>query len=248
MDDRRLYRIGALAAVAGAAAQLVATVLEPDSSGDLAKAIRVVGDSGLWNGDRLLDLIGVFLTVAALTVVGGSFTEGADREWARIGQPFLLLMGALGAAAVFAGANMKEMASAWAGAAPHAQQSYLAAFDVSRNAKDDLFFGAFLALGLYLAALAVAILAGRVYARSIGWAAALSAVLVLTGDLLLLASDAAFVAVLVGFGLFMVVLIALGVSMWRHARRPHRHGTARAPRVRQREPAFSRRDTQEVKS
>ena len=228
MDDRRLYRIGALAAIAGAVAQLVATVLEPDSSGDLAEAVRVVADSGFWNGDRLLDLIGVFLTVAALTVVGRSLAEGSGREWARVGQPFLVLMGALGAGAVLAGANMKEMANAWAGAAPHAQQSYLAAFDASRNAKDDLFFGAFLALGLYLATLAFAILSGRVYARWIGRAAALSAALVLAGDLLLLASDAAFVAVLVGFGLFMVVLIALGVSMWRHARGPHRHDSADA--------------------
>jgi hypothetical protein len=249
MDEPRLYRIGAAAAIAGAAAQFVATVLEPDSSGDLHNAVKVVADSGFWNADRLLDLIGVFLTVAALTVVGRSFTEGSEREWGRVGQPFLLLMGALGASAVFAGANMKEMANAWAGAAPQAQQSYLAAFDASRNAKDDLFFGAFLALGLYLAALAVAILAGRAYARSIGWAAALSAALVLTGDLLLLAADVAFLAVLVGFALFLVVLIALGVSMWRYARRPRRRGSASTRRVRQAPPpSLSLRDPQEVES
>ena len=221
MDDRRLYRLGATAAIAGAAAQLVATVLEPDSSGDLAKAIRVVAGNGFWNGDRLLDLIGVFLAVGALTVVGCTFAEGPEREWARIGQPFLVLMAALGAGAVLAGANMKELANAWAGAAPHAQQSYLAAFDASRNAKDDLFFGAFLALGLYLAALAAAILSGRLYARWVGRAAALSAGLVLAGDLLVLVADAAFLAVLVGYGLFMVVLIALGASMWRRVRDPN---------------------------
>jgi hypothetical protein len=248
MDETRLYHIGAAAAIAGAAAQFVATVLEPDSSGDLPKAVKVVADSGFWNANRLLDLIGVFLTVAALTVVGRSFTEAWEREWARVGQPFLLLMGALGASAVFAGANMKEMANAWAGAAPHAQQSYLAAFDASRNAKDDLFFGAFLALGLYLAALAVAILAGRVYARWIGRAAALSATLVLTGDLLLLAADVAFLAVLVGFALFLVVLIALGVSMWRYARQPQGHGSASARRARQAPPPLSLRDPQEVES
>jgi hypothetical protein len=248
MDDRRLYRTGALAAIAGAVAQLVATALEPDSSGDLAKAVRVVADSGFWNGDRLLDLIGVFLTVAALTVVGGSFGEGSGREWARLGQPFLVLMGALGAAAVFAGANMKEMANGWAGAAPHAQQSYLAAFDASRNAKDDLFFGAFLALGLYVATLAVAILGGGVYARWIGRAALLSAALVLAGDLLVLAADAAFVAVLVGFALFTVVLITLGVSMWRHARRPPSTGSAGTRIPREAAPAFGHRDPQQVKS
>lgn len=248
MHDRRLYRIGAAAAIAGALAQLVATLLEPDSSGDLDKTVRVVADSGLWNGDRLLDLIGVFLTVAALTLVGRSFAAGFGREWARAGQPFLVLMGALGAAAVFAGANMKEMANAWAGAAPRAQQSYLAAFDASRNAKDDLFFGAFLALGVYLAALAVAILAGRIYMRWIGWAAAASATLVLTGDLLLLAADAAFAAVLVGFALFMLVLIALGVSMWQHAGQSGLYGPVSARKVRTPAPASSLRDHQEVES
>ena len=246
MDDRRLYRIGAAAAIVGAAAQLVATALEPDSDGDLNKAVRVVAHSGFWNGDRLLDLIGVFLTVAALTVVGRTFAEGSGREWARVGQSFLLLMAALGAAAVFAGANMKEMADAWAGAAPHAQQSYLTAFDASRNAKDDLFFGAFLALGLYLAALAVAILAGHIYARSIGWAAAVSAALVLTGDLLLIAADAAFIAVLVGFALFTLVLIALGVSMWRRADQFHMYGPAGTRKVQSRAPALTLRNPQEV--
>jgi membrane protein implicated in regulation of membrane protease activity len=112
---------------------------------------------------------------------------------------------------------MKEMAVAWASAAPHAKQSYLASFALSRNVKDDLFFCAFLALGVYLATLAAGILAGRDYARWIGRAAAVSAVLVLAGDLLELVFDPAFVAVLVGFALFLVVVIALGASMWRRA-------------------------------
>ena len=51
----------------------------------------------------------------------------------------------------------------------------------------------------------------------------------LAGDLLVLASDAAFVAVLVGFALFMAVLIALGVSLWRHAVAPRPRATEEAP-------------------
>ena len=77
---------------------------------------------------------------------------------------------------------------------------------------------------MYLAALAAAILTGGVYARWIGWASAVGAALMLSGDLLVLVSDAAFIAVLVGFALFMAVLIALGVSMWRQ-------GAAPQPRV-----------------
>jgi hypothetical protein len=220
VNDRHLLRIGAVAALTGAAAQFVATILETDPGSDPATAIRVVANSGFWNGDRLLDLIGAFLTVGALTVLGRTFAEGRAREWAFVGQPFLVLMGALGAGAIFASANLKEIADAWAGAAPHAKQSYLAAFDAAQQRPDDLFFGAFMALGLYLATLAAAILVGQLYPRWLGWAAAASAVLVLAGDLLELIADAAFVALLAGFALFLVVLAALGASMWRLAPAP----------------------------
>ena len=215
--DYRILGVGAVAAVAGALSQLVATVLEPDWSGEPGDAARVVADSGFFVTDRVVDLIGVLLTVGGLTVVYRTFAEGAGRDWARLGQPFLVLMGALGSAGVVAGAVMKEMADRWADASGGAKQSYLASFDAASNLTEDLFFAAFLALGLYLAALAVAILTGGVYARWIGWAAAVSAFLVLAGDLLLLASDAAFVALLAGFVLFLAALIALGVSLWRQA-------------------------------
>ena len=192
-------------------------MFEPDWSGEPGDAVRVVADSGFFTADRLIDLIGVLLTVGALTVVARTFPEGTGRDWARLGQPFLVLMGALGSAAVVGGAVMKELADSWADASVGAKQSYLASFDAASNLADDLFFAAFLALGLYLAALAAAILTGGVYSRWIGWAAAVSAVLVLAGDLLLLASDIAFLALLTGFALFLAALIALGVSLWRQA-------------------------------
>ena len=46
---------------------------------------------------------------------------------------------------------------------------------------------------------------------------ALSAALLFSGDLLNIEYDAAFAAVLVGFVLFLAVLAALGISMWRRA-------------------------------
>jgi hypothetical protein len=114
MNDS-LLRIGAFAAAAGAAAQLVAFTLEPDWSGDPGKAIRVVAGN---EGGRLLDLIGVFLTVAALTLVGRTLDEGAGREWIRVGQPLLVLMGALGASGIAVGAIMKDLANTWGDAGP----------------------------------------------------------------------------------------------------------------------------------
>jgi len=227
MNDSHLLRVAGGAAVAGATAQFLASLLEPDWGGEPGKAVRVVADNSFWNGDRLLDLIGVFLTVGALTVVGRTFAERSGCEWARVGQPFLVLMAALGASAVATGATMKVLAQRWADAAPQLKQSYLAAFDAASRLTEVLFFAAFIALALYLTALAVAILAHRVYARWIGWTAAASAILVLTGDLLNISFDAAFLAVLAGYVLFIGVLVALGVSMWRHASRRTLEGSAR---------------------
>lgn len=214
-----LLHIGAAAAVVGAAAWLVASLLEPELSDDPDQAIRIVAGNDVWTGDRLAYLVGIFLTVGALTLVGRTLGEGG-REWARVGQPFLVLMGALGAAAVAMGAIMKDVANAWSDAGPDATQAYLATFDGAGKANQALAWCAFFALGLYLATLAAGILTGRVYARWIGCTSAASAVMLLAGGLLELVLDPAFVLLLAGFGLFLVAQIALGVSMWRQAATP----------------------------
>ena len=67
-----------------------------------------------------------------------------------------------------------------------------------------------MALGLYLAALAVAILAEAVFARWIGWASAVAAVLVTCGNLLSILFDAAWFAVLAGFAVFQIIVVSSG--------------------------------------
>ena len=220
MDDRRLLRLAAVAAVVGALAQVAAGLLEPDLGDDPADAIRVVADNSIWIGGQLLDLVGLFLTVAAFTVVGHTLAEGPGTRWARVGQPFLVLMGALGAGGIVSGAVMKDVADTWAATPPGAREPYLASFHATSIATEDLIWVALLALGVYLTVLAAAILSGSVYARWIGWTSAVGALLLLSGELLELVFDAAFVAVLAGFVLCMTVLVALGVSMWRQGTRP----------------------------
>ena len=216
MNTNWPLRLGACAAIAGAAASLTATLFEPDWGGDAEEAVRVVAASGLWNENRLLDVIGVLLKVAALTMAGRLLAQ-AGSVWARVGQPFLILMAALGASAIATGAAMKDMADNWAAAQGDTKASYLAAFDALVSTTEVLFFVAFLALGMYLAALAAAILADGVFARWIGWAAAVGAVLMICGNLLTIVSEPAFLGVLAGYALFLVVAVAVGVSMWRQA-------------------------------
>lgn len=213
-NHRRIARIGAVAAVAGAIAQVVATLLEPDRPNDFA-AIRVVADNGIWTFDRLLDLIGLLLAVAALAVVGRAFATRPARAWADLGQPFLVLFAALGAGAVVTGATLKDIAVAWTTAGQEAKPAQLAAFAATSNLTDALFFGAFMAMGVYLGTLAAAILADGVHARWVGWATGVSAALILFGNLLVLVADSAFLAVVAGLMVFMVVLVAMGVSLWR---------------------------------
>ena len=74
-SDGLLLRVGAVAAVGGAVASLIATVAEPDSSGDPTHAVRVVANSSVWTFDRLLDLIGALLLVGGLTVCRGTFAK-----------------------------------------------------------------------------------------------------------------------------------------------------------------------------
>ena len=216
-QEQGLLRLGALAAVLGATAQVLAAVLEPQRNGKVEHDIRLAADSGIWTADRLLDLFGLFLTVLALTIVARTFTEVPGKDWIRLAQPFLIVMGAVGVVAIVTGANLKEIADSWHKAAASEQNGYVASFDGMSDLTDALFFGAFIALALYFGALAKAILLGGVYARWIGWAAAAAAALVLVGDVLVLAFDAAFVALLLGFLLAMIVVVALGVTMWRAA-------------------------------
>lgn len=216
MNDGRLLRLGAVAALAGAAAQVVASALEPDCGGDPGKAVRGGRERRLERRPPARPVRGLYGSRGPHSL-RADVSGRAGREWSHAGQPFLVLMAALGSAAVLSGADMKQMADRWTDARPGAKQSDLAAFDASSMTTEDLFFGAFRALGFYIAALAAAILLGGLYARWIGWAAGVSAVLVVTGDLLDIAFDAAFVAVLAGFAVFLTVLIALGLAMWRRA-------------------------------
>ena len=77
--------------------------------------------------------------------------------------------------------------------------------------------GGIVGFGLYLVTLAAAVLSTRLYARWIGWAAALAAPLFAVGVVVELRWAGGTVAGAVGFLLAIVVLVALGVSMWRRA-------------------------------
>lgn len=217
MSQHTMEKTAGVAAVAGAIASLAATVAEPDWGGDDAtEAARIVAGTRLWDADRLLDLVGLVLTVAALTVVNRRLIR-AGSEWPRLAQPMLVLVGAFGGVAIATGAAIHTMATSWQDAGPEQAAAYLASFDGVRRITEDVFFAAFLALGLYLALLSGAILTTSTFARWLGWCAGAAGVLILAGDLLSILFDAAFLLVLAGYVAYKAMLVGLGVSLWRAA-------------------------------
>jgi len=231
MNSAHLLRIGGAAAILAVIVQLASAIVEPERDGDTSKAIRTIAESGAWTGRWLVHVTGILLIVVAVAVVTRTFSEGPAKEWARVGQPLFVIAGTLGVAEVVVGGSTKHLADGWAAAPPDANRPYLAAFEGAWNTTVNLDFGALLILSLYLATLAAAILAGDVYARWLGWTCAVAAPLLFVGILLELRSPIGTALGLVGNLLFFVVLIALGLSMWRRAAAPAtRDAESRAPR------------------
>ncbi len=215
MNGNLLLRIGAVAALLGVVVQFAAAILEPQRVGDADKAIRTISESGSWTVGWLVHVAGIVLLITALSVVTHTFSEGPAKGWARVGQPLFVIAGALGMAEVLVGASTKDLADGWASAAPGATQPYLAAFEIGWNETVNLDFGALLLLGLYLPTLAAAILAGNIYPRWLGWTSAVAAPLLVVGIVAELSTPVGTALVGVGNVLFFVILIGLGVSMWR---------------------------------
>lgn len=131
--------------------------------------------------------------------------------------PLIAIAGALGVAEVLVGASTKDLADGWAAAAPGANSAYFAAFEGAWDVTVNLDFGAIVAFSLYQLTLAAAILSSTMYSRWLGWASALGGVLALVGIVVELWSPVGTALDAVGALVFLVVLIALGVAMWRRA-------------------------------
>jgi hypothetical protein len=238
MTNTTLIRIGAVAAVLGVVAQLATAVLMPIAAvwdEDPADAARALADTAGWDAIWLVHLAGAFLIVTAFVVVGRTFSEGPAREWAGVGDVLLAITGAVAVVAVLLSAGLKDLADAWATGAPSSQGASLAAFAEAKRVWTYVDLGGILAFSLYLATLAAAVHASRLYPRWIGWGAALAAPLVGVGVIVELRSVAGTVMNAVGTLVFLAVLAGLALALWRQAAatarsRPERAGPLSASR------------------
>jgi hypothetical protein len=220
MTTTSLHRIGAAAAVLAVAVWLAAAVLMPIMAildEDPAADARALADSAGWDATWLVHLASVFLLIVVFAVVGRTFPAGPGQDWARVGDVLLALTGAVAAVAVLVSAGLKELADAWAAAAPASQESSLAAFDAVRREWVLLDLGGVIGFGLYLATLAAAVLSSGLYARWIGWASALAAPLLVGGVVVELHWAGGTVADSVGFLLVIAVTLGLARALWRRS-------------------------------
>jgi hypothetical protein len=108
--SRHLLRVGAVAGVLGAGAQLVAGWIETDWGGPPSEAVARVASNSYFTSDRLLDMIDLFLTLLMLAVVASTLRRSDTHGWAAVSEPLLAFWGAVGAAAILVGAAMKDAA------------------------------------------------------------------------------------------------------------------------------------------
>jgi hypothetical protein len=215
-----ILRVGALAAILSVLGLLAVDVVSLDWDGppDVgASSVLAAGD--VWMAVWLVQLAGILLAVLALTVVFRTLERSEGGGWARLCPPLLIVSATLLCVQNLINGSLSHLADAASNASPAVRASYLAAFDAVRVASEFVDFGAVIVLGMLLVPLATAILVGHEYRHWIGWLCALAATLVLVGIPAQLAAPDAAVIGGIGIELFLIAMIALGVSMWRRAAR-----------------------------
>jgi hypothetical protein len=217
----RLLRLAAAAAMLGGIVQIAATAAEPELSDDPPAALATLAGNAFWHADRVLDVLSFLLVLFALAVFARTVGD-RGRPWARTGLTFLAILGGLGLAAVLTQVSLRAVADAWSSATPEARVAHQAVYVAVNEIEANLFAGAFLAFGAFLALFGAGILADRTR-RWLGIALYVISVLLVAGTLGLLATDAAFLLILAGMGLFDVLIIVMGFLLW-----PRRTSNARS--------------------
>jgi Domain of unknown function (DUF4386) len=220
--DRTLLRTGAIAAVAGVVAALVSTATDPSMPDDPAQAIRKASESNVLTVSRLLDMTAFLLLLVTVAVVTRALSAGRGAAWARIGLAFFTVSAGAGAVATMIVGSFAEIGDDWARAPAGQKAGYVAAYDALDNVSGGIFAVSWAALGVFGLLFAVAISRSEMFPRPLPWISAISglasiiAVVVGVG----LQGGSAFFFLLLGLFLSYVVVLSLGVKLWRLASIP----------------------------
>ena len=217
-------RAGSVAAIGGVAAALVQTAIDPGIPGDPRQAIRTAAGSRLLASSRLLDMAAFLLLLTGVAVVTGTFSQERARGWARAGLTLFAVSAGAGAVATMVVGALPDVATAWADGPPGLKAGYVAAFDALSKLSGGIFAVSWAALAAFGLLYAAAMRAEQTYPRWLPWVSAASALSTLTA--LGLGTgfqlDIAFAFLVLGLLLSYLVIVTLGVRLWRsgRARRP----------------------------
>jgi hypothetical protein len=214
MTRTSLLQVGAVAAIAGVLLTVVAVVTEPAVPGAAAEQMRLIADNGYFTANRLIDMVGTALILLALAIVARTFRGGPAEDWSRVGLVFLATGIAIGMIANVLGVAVFRASEVGIAAVPADQAGYVAAIDTLGYSIAAIFAAAFLIISLYLATLSASILSSHIYPHWIGWFAGVAAVLMFTGTLGSLFVEGLFMLALLGFLLWLIATLALGVKLW----------------------------------
>jgi hypothetical protein len=217
---RALRRVGSAAAIGGVAAALVQTAIDPGIPDDPREAIRQAAGSRLLATSRLLDMAAFLLLLTAVAVVTGTFSQERAKSWARAGLTLFAVSAGAGAIATMVVGALPDVAKAWADGPPGRMAGYVAAFDALSNVSGGIFAVSWAALAIFGLLYAAAMRAEGTFPRWLPWVSMASAVFTLTG--LALGTgfqlDIAFALLVLGLLLSYLVIVTLGMRLWRSSR------------------------------
>ena len=222
-DERTLLRVGAVSAVLGTVANVVASA----GHGDLPEtgtqaALHFVAERDTWGLVHLTSIFAVLLWLVAFVALSGSMPRGAAWLLARFGLASISVGAALHV--VFFsidGYALKGAADAWAAAPGSERESLLQAGDLVLLLQNSQFVSAIaLVLGLPFVLFGLAVAFSRAYPAWLGWVgAAAGAGAFFTGVTRFVQLELVPDPVLFGmFGLGVSLwMAAMGALMWKRA-------------------------------
>ena len=194
LEDRWVFRLGGLAAVAGALLGVVGNLIHPVTPIDDPEGVaRVIAQSGSWVPIHLAIVFGIVLMLCGLVAIGRSIHEGLAGALSQLGM-----------VAAVAGATIGLV---------HANETInfalVSAFNLVFGATTFILFG-----------LAVAL--GDVYPRALGWVAVAAGVLSVAAGLIQAAvgepTEASRLLTIIGPTLITLWLLIMGVLLLRQGR------------------------------
>ena len=226
MQERTLFRIGAVSLIVGFVLTIVHVALlvvdAPLSDpGDTEAFIQSIADSSIWAGIHVLVLVPLLLGVGGLLALYRSITGEPGAALAQLGFAAALMGAAITSVsvAILGGGAMKELADAWAAAADKevpfavAKATILVSFDIGS-------WGNLVFYGVAPILYGLAISLTGIYPKWLGWVAVVGGVGGVLIQIVQFSQGVSQVTGSVYVAAFLVVnlwLVVMGVLMWRKA-------------------------------